>query len=207
MFLFILCYKTRHLQVINRGKLLSLVETCTDDLHGGRRLKNIERRKMERSCQVLKEVIEKVGAKMVAPELNVSSTLIFKWWEEVAELPDGSKASSAPNPLDRIIRVYEPTVDGKIINRLCQSAGGCFVENIDSNKHNLSIDMTQNIQCFIEEFLETLDAVVQSYNNDNDISDIDAQEIRKEWKDLKRTGESFVRAFETGKFNFNNEKN
>ncbi len=160
---------------------------------------------MESSYQVLKRVIEKVSAKMVASELNISPTLVYKWCEEVTELPNGSKTSGAPNPLDRIIRIYEVTGDEKIINWICQSAGGYFVKNIYSNKTDINIDILQNIQRFVKEFSETLDTIVQSYNDDKKISDNDAQKIREEWEDLKRIGESFVRACEAGKFN--NEKN
>ncbi|NOZ69827.1 MAG: hypothetical protein GXP46_11435 [Deferribacteres bacterium] len=156
---------------------------------------------MELSYQVLKSVIEKVGAKMVAAELNVSPTLVYKWCEEVAELPDGSKTSGAPNPLDRIIRIYEVTEDERIINWLCQSAGGFFVKNIHSDKSDINIDVFQNIQRFVKEFSDTLDAIVQSYNDDKKISESDARKIRKEWEDLKRMGEAFVVACEAGTFN------
>ena len=156
---------------------------------------------MESSYQVLKNAIEKVGAKMVAAELNVSPTLVYKWCEEVAELPDGSKTSGSPNPLDRIISIYEVTEDEKPINWLCQSAGGYFVKNIPGNKSDMNIDVLQNIQLFVKEFSDTLDAIVQSYNDDKKISDTDAHKIRKEWEELKRMGESFVMACEAGTFN------
>lgn len=156
--------------------------------------------KMELSYQVLKKIIERVGTKMVAAELNVSPTLVYKWCEEVAELPDGSKTSGAPNPLDRIIGIYEVTGDERTINWLCQSAGGFFVKNIHSDKSNMNIDMLQNIQRFVKEFSDTLDAIVQSYNDDKKISDSDARRIRKEWEELKGMGESFVMACEAGTF-------
>lgn len=159
---------------------------------------------MESSYRVLKKVIEKVGAKMVASELNVSSTLVYKWCEEVTELPDGSKTSGAVNPLDRIIRIYEITEDEKIINWLCQSAGGFFAKNIHTDKSDINIDMLQNIQRFVKEFSDTLDAIVQSYNDDKKISDSDARRIRKEWEELKCMGESFVMACEGGTFNNEN---
>ncbi len=156
---------------------------------------------MELSYQVLKSVIEKVGVKMVAAELNVSPTLVYKWCEEVAELPDGSKTSGATNPLDRIIGIYEVTEDERIINWLCRSAGGFFVRNIHSDKSDINIDVFQNIQRFVKEFSDTLDAIVQSYNDDKKISDSDARKIRKEWEELKRMGEAFVAACESGTFN------
>ncbi len=163
--------------------------------------RNLKEKKMELSYQVLKNAIEKIGTKMVAAELHVSPTLVYKWCEEVAELPDGSKTSGATNPLDRIIRIYEVTEDEKIINWLCRSAGGFFAKNIHSDKSDINIDMLQNIQLFVKEFSDTLDAIVQSYNDDKKISDDDARRIRKEWEELKSMGESFVTACEAGTFN------
>jgi hypothetical protein len=53
----------------------------------------------------------------------------------------------------------------------------------------------------LKEYSEVLEAVMESYADKNHIDLDGAKRIRKEWEDLKRTGEQFVFGCEQGIFN------
>lgn len=59
-----------------------------------------------KSFELLREVIEEVGAKQVAFDLRVSSSLVYKWCSFPGEQGD-MDASGARNPLDRVVQVCE----------------------------------------------------------------------------------------------------
>jgi hypothetical protein len=80
-------------------------------------------------------------------------------------------------------------------------AKGYFVKNVCVEECDNEAGMVKNIQIFIKEFSETLNAISDSYNNGNNISEKEVKIIRKEWEDLKRMGEGFVGACESGVFN------
>lgn len=154
---------------------------------------------MQSSYQVLKEVIQKVGVKKVAAELNLSQSLIYKWCQ-APDNPDHWLSSGAVNPLDRVRRLYGLTEDLRLINWVCQMANGYFVSNADTQESRIEVRVISNIHRMIKEFSETLDVISRSYNDDKRISLKEAGEIRKEWEDLKCIGEAFVQACESGKF-------
>ncbi len=155
---------------------------------------------MEKSYEVLKSVIDKVGAKVVASKLGLSQSMIYKWCQESEDAPDKILPSGAANPLDRIQIIYELTKDPELINWICQMAQGYYVKNPSEAKINVDTKVLKNIHRFIKEFSETLDAISQSYA-DKKITQEEAKGIRKEWEELKRIGEGFVTACEQGKFN------
>ena len=68
-----------------------------------------------------------------------------------------------------------------------------FRSEVDKN-------VIENVQVFVREFSETLDTIMRSYNNGHAISLKEAEQIRKEWEDLKKVGETFVRACESGHY-------
>jgi hypothetical protein len=154
---------------------------------------------MERSYEVLKVAIERVGVKSIAAELKLSAPLVYKWCQEPSDKQDPS-LSGAINPLDRIKEIYEKTRDAGIVNWICQAANGYFVENalVDEPRN---VHMFKNIQKLVKEFSETLEKISECFENDQKITGSEAAQIRKEWEDLKRTGEGFVFACELGKFN------
>jgi len=155
---------------------------------------------LKESHKVLKAAIDKVGIKQVAAQFNISTALIYKWCEDPSPAVSYKDASGTVNPLDRIKTIYEITQDLNIINWVCQLADGYFVENPKINRADIEAKVMINIQCIIKEFSETLAKISESYNDDKKISLKESEEIRKEWEDLKRVAESFVRACESGKF-------
>jgi len=161
---------------------------------------------LKSSYEIIKEAIEKVGIKAVAPKMNLSKSLLYKWCQDSKEPSPYKAASGASNPLDRIKKLYEETQDPEIINWLCQAADGYFVKNSPTEKINTDARMFNNVQKFIKEFSETLDTISNSYYDDHSINAEEAEKIRKEWEDMKRIGEGFVKACEAGKFNKGKKK-
>ena len=161
----------------------------------------MERKKITKeSYEILKEAIARVGAKKIAAQLHLSQALIYKWCQRRPDETSYPLPSGAMNPLDRIRLIYEETQDPEILNWLCKCADGYFVKNISEDDLTYDYKVLKNIQKFIQEFSETLDVISQSYSNDKRIDKKEAEAIRKEWEELKRSGEGFVRACEMGKF-------
>lgn len=156
---------------------------------------------MQKSHKILKKAIDKAGVKKVACEMNLSTALIYKWCQDSGEEDQYPLPSGAANPLDRLYRLFELTGDEQIIQWVCQRADGYFVENPKGDKTKIDARVLRNIQAFIKEFSEALDAISKSYNDGKKITQKEARVIRKEWEDLKRIGEKFVRACEEGRFN------
>lgn len=155
---------------------------------------------MQKSYQVLKKGIDKVGVKAVAARLNVSQSLVYKWCQDSDDtnriLPSG-----AANPLDRLLMIHEITGDNEIVNWMCAQAGGFFAPNPqDDELPSIGAKVLKNVHSMIREFSEALDAISQSYDEGKRITKKEAERIRKEWEDLKCIGEGFVRACEDGKF-------
>ena len=146
-----------------------------------------------KSHEIMKEVLNTVGVKSIASDMNLSTSLLYKWCQP----QDGPDASGADNPLDRIHKVYELTDDHRLISWLCEQAGGYYTSNPpenDDDKKPLLI-ITQNI---LREFSGMLEAMSESIENDGHIDEGEAKAIRKEWEELKSLTESFVNACEHG---------
>ncbi|MBZ0166952.1 MAG: hypothetical protein K8I00_09100 [Candidatus Omnitrophica bacterium] len=155
---------------------------------------------MQKSYQVLKKGIDKVGVKAVAARMNVSQSLVYKWCQD-ADDTNKIVPSGAANPLDRLQMIYEITGDGEIINWMCQQAGGFFAPNPrDAELSTVGGKVLKSVHSMIKEFSEALEVISQSYNEGKRITKQEAEGIRKEWEDLKCIGEGFVRACEAGKF-------
>lgn len=155
---------------------------------------------MQESYEILKKSIERVGAKKIAPQLGLSQSLVYKWCQRLAD-EESWQQGGAVNPLDRIKQIYEITQDEDLINWVCQIADGYFVKNPNIKKQNRDAEALKNIQLFIKEFSEALDAISKSYDDDKSIDAKEAIKIRKAWEGLKRVGEAFVRECEKGDFN------
>lgn len=153
-----------------------------------------------KSHEVLKKAIEQVGVKTIASELNLSPALIYKWCQERAADEMDLSASGAVNPLDRIQDIYEKTKDVGLINWICRMADGYFVQNTLVEQMSYDTRVFKNVRKFIKEFSDTLDTISECLDDDNQISGKEAENIRKEWEDLKRIGEGFVHACELGKY-------
>lgn len=146
-----------------------------------------------KSHEVLKLVVSEKGAKQVAPEVQVSRSLLYKWCQS-HEDPD---ASGAANPLDRLLRLMEFTDDDRPLEWLCKARGGFYVPNPTSGQSEggAVLEATQKL---LADFSDLLSEVSSSYSNDAQIDTEEARRIREEWEDLKSFAECFVTECESG---------
>ncbi len=145
------------------------------------------------SHELLHEVLGKTSAKQVAAELGLSLSMIYKWAE-----PDEGTGSGATNPLDRIETLVRSTGDQRIIQWLCERAGGFYIQNPKSHwphPHCL-IPATNEI---VQEFADLL-SVIANAAADNHVSKTEARRIRDRWEELKTVTEGFVCCCEEGNF-------
>ena len=145
------------------------------------------------SHELLREVLEKTSVKQVAADLGLSQSMIYKW----AEADDGG-GSGATNPLDRIEALLRSTGDQRLVQWICQRAGGFFILNPKTNKPHPSflIPATNEI---VQEFADML-AVIATAAADNQITAAEAKDIRGRWEELKSVTEGFVACCENGNF-------
>lgn len=146
-----------------------------------------------KSYEVLKLVVSGKGAKQIAPEIQVSRSLLYKWCQP----HDDPDASGAANPLDRLLRLMEFTDDDRPLEWLCKARGGFYIANPTSNVAGggAVLDATQKL---LSDFSDLLSEVSSSYSNDTQIDAEEADRIRDEWEDLKSFAERFVRDCEHG---------
>jgi hypothetical protein len=151
------------------------------------------------SHELLREVFQKCSAKQVAGELGLSLSTIYKWAE-----PDDGTGSGTANPLDRIQALLRCTDDRRLVQWICQRAGGFFILNPKTNKPHPSylIPATNEI---VQEFADLL-AVIATAAADNYITAKEAATIRERWEELKSVTESFVACCEGGNFSCLKEK-
>jgi transcriptional regulator with XRE-family HTH domain len=145
------------------------------------------------SHELLREVFQKCSAKQVAAELELSPSTIYKWAE-----PDDGTGSGTANPLDRIEALLKCTNDPRIVQWICQRAGGFFILNPKTNKAHPAylIPATNEI---VQEFADLL-AVIATAAGDNQITRQEATAIRDRWEELKSVTEEFVACCEEGNF-------
>ena len=77
------------------------------------------------SHEVLREVFQQCSPKQVAADLGLSLSMIYKW----AEPADLAAGSGSTNPLDRIDALLRCTKDRRLVQWICQRAGGFFILN------------------------------------------------------------------------------
>lgn len=151
------------------------------------------------SHELLREVIQTTSAKKVSSDLNLSLSMIYKW----AETDDGD-GSGAVNPLDRIEQLIRSTNDRRLVQWICERAGGFFILNPKTNKPHPDylIPATNEI---VQEFADLL-AVIAITAADNQITPKEAKQIRARWEELKSVTEGFVACCEEGNFSSLKEK-
>ena len=151
------------------------------------------------SHELLREVLQKCSAKQVASELGLSLSMIYKWAE-----PDDGTGSGTANPLDRIEMLMRCSNDHRLVQWICQRAGGFFILNPKTNKPHPSflIPATNEI---VQEFADLL-AVIATAALDNQITAKEAANIRERWEELKSVTEGFVTCCEGGNFSPLKEK-
>lgn len=145
------------------------------------------------SCDVLREAMEKRGVKAIAADMNLSSSLLYKWCES----KKGPEACGTDNPLDRVLKIYRLTDNPAPIHWLCRRAGGFLTMNPPAREAS-KIALLKSTQQILKEFSDVMEAVSESYGDDSRIGPKEATRIRKEWEELKVVAESFVVACERG---------
>ncbi len=113
------------------------------------------------SHELLREVFDKKAPKEVSADLALSTSMIYKW----AQPP--SQENGIGNPLDRIEALINSTGDERIVQWICQRAGGFFILNPKNAPHpHFLIPATNQI---VQEFADLL-AVVATAAADNKIT-------------------------------------
>lgn len=143
------------------------------------------------SHELLREVFDKKTPKEVSADLALSTSMIYKWAQPASE------ENRIDNPLDRIEALIKSTGDERIVQWICQRAGGFFILNPKNTPHpHYLIPATNQI---VQEFADLL-AVVATAAADNQITSAEAKQIRARWEDLKSVTEGFVASCENGNF-------
>ena len=153
-----------------------------------------------KSHEVLKESMEHVGVKAIASDMNLSSSLLYKWCQPNDEVDENGTS----NPLDRVAKIFEATGDENLLAWVCQQADGFFSPNPKVGE-NAAESLFANTHRLVAEFSDLLREVSQSYDKDGEICEEDARRIRREWEELKGAGESFVKGCEKGLFTIEEE--
>lgn len=145
-----------------------------------------------KSHEVLTKSVQSIGVKSIAYDMGLSASLLYKW------LQSEHNSGTAINPLDRVIELHKLTNDDCLIQWICNNAGGFFVKNIQvKGEHGKQLfECTQSI---LKEFSEMLTAITES-NADGVVTKQEAEDIRKEWEDLKSVTESFIVSCENGSY-------
>lgn len=146
------------------------------------------------SHELLREVFQQKSAKEVAAQLGLSLSMVYKW----AESPGEGTGSGASNPLDRIETLLRATGDPRLVQWICERAGGFFIHNpkIARPHSHFLIPATNEI---IQEFADLLE-VIANAASDNHVTHPEAEKIRARWEELKSVTEGFVRCCEEGNF-------
>lgn len=145
------------------------------------------------SHELLREVYQSSSPKQIASDLGLSLSLVYKW----AEPPEG-QGSGTTNPLDRIEILLNTTEDIRLVQWICERAGGFFIKNPKSTwaHPEFLVPATNQI---VQEFADLL-AVISKAAADNAVSPEESRTIRAQWEDLKSVTEGFVRCCEEGNF-------
>ena len=145
------------------------------------------------SQELLREVFEIKSAKEISADLGLSTSMVYKW----AQPPKEAGGGRVDNPLDRIEALLRSTGDHRLIQWLCQRAGGFFILNPEQVPHpHCLIPATNQI---VQEFADLLQ-VIAGATADNQITPVESRQIRARWEELKSVTEGFVACCEEGNF-------
>lgn len=143
------------------------------------------------SYELLREVFEKVSPKQIGADLSLSESMIYKWAQPQAA------GSGISNPLDRIEALLKSTGDHRLVQWICQRAGGFFIQNPKNLPHpHYLIPATNQI---VQEFADLLH-VIAGVAADEKITSTETKQIRARWEELKTVTEGFVASCERGSF-------
>lgn len=143
------------------------------------------------SYELLREIFDQKPAKEVSADLDLSTSMVYKWAQPLAN------EGGIENPLDRIEALYQSTGDARLVQWICQRAGGFFILNPKNAPHpHFLIPATNQI---VQEFADLLQVVAVAAG-DNQITPAEAKQIRARWEELKSVTEGFVACCEQGNF-------
>lgn len=144
------------------------------------------------SHELLREIFDKKPPKEVSADLDLSTSMVYKWAQ-----PRAGVGSGIENPLDRVEALFQSTGDHRLIQWLCQRAGGFFIVNPQNAPHpHYLIPATNQI---VQEFADLLQ-VIAAAAADNQITSAESKQIRARWEELKTVTEGFVVCCEEGNF-------
>jgi|GEM_PF-349680 len=147
---------------------------------------------MRASHEVLREVVQQLGAKETASLLGVSLSTVYKWTQPVEGLGSG-----AINPLDRVDQLMRLSRTLSMIQWLCHRAGGFYVK--DPSGRAECVDLLPATNEIVQEFAEMLGIIAKS-SEDGSIAPEEARQVRRRWEELKTVTEGFVLCCEHGHF-------
>lgn len=143
------------------------------------------------SYELLREVFEKKKPKEIAGDIGLSPSMVYKWGEP------NTAGSGIGNPLDRIEALLKSTGDQRLVQWICERAGGFFIVNPQNTPHpHHLIPATNQI---VQEFADLLH-VIASATVGEKVVPAEARQIRARWEELKTVTEGFVAACEEGDF-------
>ncbi|HUB87042.1 MAG TPA: phage regulatory CII family protein [Verrucomicrobiae bacterium] len=143
------------------------------------------------SHELLREIFEKRKPKEIAADLGLSASMIYKWGEP------HTAGSGVGNPLDRIEALLKSTGDRRLVQWICQRAGGFFIQNPKNIPH--PHDLIPATNQIVQEFADLLHTIATATGNDK-ITPSEAKQIRAHWEELKTVTEGFVASCEEGNF-------
>jgi hypothetical protein len=144
------------------------------------------------SHELLREIFDAKTPKEVSADLELSTSMIYKWAQ-----PREAEGGGIENPLDRVEALFRSTGDTRLVQWLCQRAGGFFIVNPKNTPHpHFLIPATNQI---VQEFADLLQ-VIAAAAADNQITAAESKQIRARWEELKSVTEGFVACCEEGNF-------
>lgn len=146
------------------------------------------------SWDVFREVFREVGVKAIARAVRVSAALLYKWQEPSNSIND----SGALNPLDRVAEITRLTGDTRLVEWLCQQAGGVFVP-LPAPVVDVSRCINTVTRDVAGKLFGTLDVLVEA-GGDGVIDQKETEAFRCAWQGTVGSVESVVRATERGLF-------
>ena len=144
------------------------------------------------SHELLRDIFDKKAPKEVSADLELSTSMLYKWAQ-----PRAGDRGGIENPLDRVEALFQSTGDHRLIQWLCQRAGGFFIVNPKNAPHpHFLIPATNQI---VQDFADLLQ-VIAAAAADNQITSAESKQIRARWEELKSVTEGFVACCEEGNF-------
>ena len=144
------------------------------------------------SHELLREIFDKKAPKEISADLELSTSMLYKWSQ-----PREAEGGGIENPLDRVEALFQSTGDHRLIQWLCQRAGGFFIRNPKNTPHpHFLIPATNQI---VQDFADLLQ-VIAAAAADNQITPAESKQIRARWEELKSVTEGFVACCEEGNF-------